>query len=70
MANRFYFASFINGGTVQGLPRAGVYNIGGPTYKNASQYLASQYKLEYIDATDITIAVPRPKDTSIVIVLQ
>jgi hypothetical protein len=70
IANRFYFATFKNGGTPTGLPKAGVYNVGGAAYKNASLYLASQYKLEYIDATDPSIAVPRPKDTSIVIVLQ
>jgi hypothetical protein len=66
--NKFYYANVLNGGAQKGLPKAGVYNIGGPSYTVACKYLASLYKIPYIDATDKSVSVPRPKSTAIVMV--
>jgi len=68
MSSRYYYASFKSGGTPKGLPAAGVYNIGGTISASTAKYLASAYKLNYIEV-DSTVTVPKPKNCYIVIVL-
>jgi len=68
MNSRYYYATFKNGGAPKGLPNKGVYNISGSKYTSTAKYLASVYKIPYIEVTAATV-VPKPKNCPIVIVL-
>ncbi|MCC7304508.1 LCP family protein [bacterium] len=66
--NRFYYTDFYNGGSAKGLPKTGVYNIGGKSSASAAQYLATTYRIPLVEA-DSTTSVPKPKGAAIVMVL-
>ncbi len=69
LRSRYYYADFINGGAPKGLPKAGVYNIGGKSTETAAQFLATANKLPYVSVDSTMTGIPKPKGTSIVIVL-
>ena len=66
--NKFYYADLRNGGSQKGLPKAGVYNIGGKSTESTAKFLASYFKVPYV-LVDKTISVPKPKNSPIVVVL-
>lgn len=66
--SRFYYTDIYNGGAQKNLPKTGVYNLGGKASATAAKYLATTYKIPYIEV-DSTITVPKPKGAAIVIVL-
>lgn len=68
ISTRYYYADFRNGGSQKDLPKAGVYNIGGSKTESTAKYLASVYKLPFVEV-DETISVPKPKGAGIVMIL-
>lgn len=69
LTSRFYYADFKNCGNTTKQDKGTVYNLGGSKYESSAKFIASTYKLKFVDATDTSVTAPRPKDGKIVIVL-